>query len=65
MKSLSRNTSFGNPKMNITLKYNKFFPNDKIEGKIHLESGNLLKKGRIIYKIYNEEKIIKKDKINI
>ena len=65
MKSLSINTSFGNPKMNITLKYNKFFPNDKIEGKIHLESGNLLKKGTVIYKIYNEEKIIKKDKINI
>ena len=50
-------SDYGIPQMNIKLKNFIYFPEEIIKGNIVLSSGNYLKKGKIIYSIFGEEKI--------
>ena len=54
-QSLDYKVNSGEPVIDIILDNNDFFPGEIIKGNIFLKSFNLLKKGVINYKIFNQE----------
>ena len=59
--SLEYKVKNGEPEINIILEKNDYYPNEIIKGYIFVISGNLLKKGIINYKLYNEQYYSYKD----